>query len=349
MDIERKIHKASTTTFIIGMIVLISVSISVFLYLTNRVRRDEERGLLLRVQSIAAIINPSQIEQLSGTDADINNPTYVSIKDSLTKLHSINSDTRFVYLMGLRDDRQFFFADSEDPSSKDYSPPGQWYDDATDLDIANHKNGISYIHGPYHDSWGTWISAYAPVYDQISGQTVAMVGMDVDSTHFMNIIRIAQGIVIIISLLVILILFLGLKDLQREIRNSADLNAINNQIQIDKDHLIEASTLGGICMSTWYATRKIVELNSQGVSLLGLKSHKINEEEIKNYVPLKDQENIKSKIEKASDGESIVVDHQLIISNGQTIQARSSGKIRKDSHGNLVSIVFATVPLTNTV
>ena len=348
MDSDKKIHKVSTTTFVIGIIVVIFISIGVLLYITNRVRGEEEKGLLLRAQSVAAIINPSQIQQLSGTDADINNPTYISIKESLTKLHTINSDTRFVYLMGLRENRQFFFVDSEDPSSADYSPPGQWYDDATDLDITNHKNGISYIHGPYNDSWGNWISAYAPVYDQIRGQTVAMVGMDVDSTNFINIIRVAQATVILISLLVILVLLLGLMNLNKEIKNLEELTSINYQIQIDKDHLVEASTLGGVCMSAWYAAQKIIELNSQGVSLLGLKSHKINEEEIKNYVPLDDQNNIKSKIEKATDGESVVVDHSLIIPNGQTIKVRSSGKIRKDSHGNLVSIVFATVTLTST-
>jgi hypothetical protein len=109
--------------------------------------------------------------------------------------------------MGLNGDTQFFYVDSEDPSSPDYSHPGQVYPDADELDILNHKKGIAYTKGPYTDSWGSWFSATAPILSK-DGTVLAMVGMDIKSEDVLLRIAIVKKATMIIGGLVFLSLLL---------------------------------------------------------------------------------------------------------------------------------------------
>jgi sensor histidine kinase regulating citrate/malate metabolism len=178
------------------------------MYVGKKTELDETNGLLVRAETIAATINPESIKSLSATLDDLNKPAYQDLKSVMTKLHAVNKDTRFVYVMGLADDKQFFYVDSEDPNSKDYSYPGQPYNDADAGDIANHKDGKAYTKGPYVDQWGRWFSAYAPIWDK-DGHVVGLVGMDIAAENLLLRISIVkQAIMIISSLLFLSVLLL---------------------------------------------------------------------------------------------------------------------------------------------
>lgn len=172
-------------------------------YLGQKVELDERNGLLLRAQTIAGMLEADDIKTLAGDETDLENPTYQKLKATMVRVHEINKDTRFVYIMGLKNDQQFFYVDSEDPSSEDYSYPGQPYDDALETDIYNHQNGIAYTNGPYTDAWGRWFSAYAPVFDE-NHTVVGLVGMDIEARQLLLRIKIVREGTIIISLLVFL-------------------------------------------------------------------------------------------------------------------------------------------------
>lgn len=138
----------------------------------------ERKDLARLADAIALIIKPTQVQSLAGNESDLSNENYQALKRSLIEIRGENEDVRFVYILGLKDDKQFFYVDSEDPSSSDYSYPGQPYDDALEADIKNHKEGNSYTFGPYTDSWGEWVSAYAPV-KTADGMVTGMVGLDI--------------------------------------------------------------------------------------------------------------------------------------------------------------------------
>lgn len=187
---------------VIGVLVLISN-----MYIKKQIIEDEKYGLMVRVGTVAKLIDPKEVESLKGSEEDLKSPTYINLKKKLTEAQKFNTDTKFFYIMGLKDGKQFFYVDSEDPSSKDYSYPGQEYKEADALDLANHKNGTSYTKGPYKDSWGNWFSAYAPITDD-QKNVVGMVGIDSSVEKVLLKIKIAKEAVAMIGLLLYLSIIL---------------------------------------------------------------------------------------------------------------------------------------------
>src|SRR5438046_144756 len=75
--------------------------------------RSVRGSLLSRAETIAAGIHVDEIKNLFGSPQDINRIDYNKIKQSMINIVSKNPDARFVYLMGFRDNKLFFYADSE--------------------------------------------------------------------------------------------------------------------------------------------------------------------------------------------------------------------------------------------
>ena len=67
-----------------------------------------------------------------------------------------------------KDDGIYIAVDSEPPSSKDYSPPGQKYEEATQTDFLAFTNSETIITPVFTDRWGTWISVMVPITDDTS-------------------------------------------------------------------------------------------------------------------------------------------------------------------------------------
>ena len=163
---------------VFAIALVVSSGLALMDYALDKVDSSQRESLLFRAGTIALTLDPAQIQSLSGSSADLNTENYQTLKRSLIEIRALNKDVRFVYILGLRNNKQFFYVDSEDPSSEDYSFPGQVYEDALPEDIANHKAGNSYTFGPYADSWGEWVSAYAPV-KTADGKVAGMVGLDI--------------------------------------------------------------------------------------------------------------------------------------------------------------------------
>ena len=212
------------TISILFLIVIITIGTFLTLHVGDSMKQDEETNLLLRAEMLATMIDVQKVADLSGTEDDINNPSYQSIKEVLTKLRMLNTDTRFIYLMGMNENRQqFFYVDSESTTSEDYSAPGDLYLDATERDIINHSAGIPYTYGPYTDSWGEWVSAYAPIHDE-DGTVLAMVGMDVTADRILLRIHIVQQAIILIFGLIFFITLLFMLHVRSSICKDAHVS-----------------------------------------------------------------------------------------------------------------------------
>lgn len=175
---------------------------------------SKKNSLLLRAGTIALSLNPDEVASLEGNESDLQSENYKTLKRSLTGVRALNNDVRFVYIMGVKDDHQFFYVDSEDPSSPDYSYPGQPYNDFFPEEIKYFNEGKSYTMGPYSDAWGEWYTAMAPVITE-EQEVVGMVGLDIAAEDIelrMAIIQ-AAGLVIIglICLCIITLILFWLK------------------------------------------------------------------------------------------------------------------------------------------
>ena len=163
--------------------VIIVVGALLSLYIHSLVTRTDLESLGRGSQLIASSIDVSEIESLSGSEEDLENPAYISLKSKLTKLRSVENSVRFIYLTGMRDGEVFFYVDSESPESEDYSPPGQIYDEADQSFFDAFNNKFPNVTGPTTDRWGTWITALAPIIDPETKEVVALVGMDMDASR----------------------------------------------------------------------------------------------------------------------------------------------------------------------
>jgi PAS domain S-box-containing protein len=144
--------------------------------------RKMRADLLQQTRLVAQAVEIKRVLALSATETDLDNPHYLQLKEKLAAVRSANPQCRFVYLMGRRaDGTVFFFVDSEPASSKDYSPPGQVYDEVPAGFRRVFDTRTTTVEGPVTDRWGTWVSALVPLIDLQNGAVVAVLAMDIDA------------------------------------------------------------------------------------------------------------------------------------------------------------------------
>ncbi len=148
----------------------------------RRADRVLRADLLRQTRLVALAMDFESIQALSGTEADLGSPDYRRLKEQLTAVRSAGSQCRFVYLMGRKADGAiFFFVDSEPSGSRDYSPPGQLYEEVSAGFRRVFDARIEVVEGPVADRWGVWVSALVPLVDPLNGAVVAVLGMDIDA------------------------------------------------------------------------------------------------------------------------------------------------------------------------
>lgn len=145
--------------------------------------RENRENIELRAAAASGHLPIESIESLGGNDADLERPEYAVLKQYLTDELAWQKDVRFLYLLGKDEDGEFFFyADSEASTSRDYSPPGQRYPEATAKMYTAFDTDTSAIEGPVRDRWGSWVSVYVPV-RTYAGER-ALFGMDISATRY---------------------------------------------------------------------------------------------------------------------------------------------------------------------
>lgn len=181
-------------------------SVALKYYLIDMGIRD---SLEERAKATAMLISGEDVSKLSGSIADLEDENYQKIKKKLYDMSMANSDVRFVYIMGLRGSRVFFYADSEPSDSVDYSPPGQLYTEASSQLLKIFIDGVPFTEGPIADRWGDWVSAFAPIYfiDQNGITKMAgVIGMDMDARLMRT--QVYEGVLLVAFFVVVAELFL---------------------------------------------------------------------------------------------------------------------------------------------
>lgn len=168
----------------VGVAILaLGVASSAYVYVM--VDRTSRAHLVDRAQTIAQAVPAAGLADISAHPGREDGESYLALKSLLVRMRDANHDARFIYVVGRHSDGSlYFYADSEDAGSPDYSPPGQAYPEATLLMNDVLTRGVSGTDGPDRDRWGVWISGYAPIYDQ-TGRIVALIGLDIPAFEFL--------------------------------------------------------------------------------------------------------------------------------------------------------------------
>jgi PAS domain S-box-containing protein len=211
-------HTKKTASYFLMSLPFLAAALTAGWSLTNLIASVEDADsrlqLLSRTKTAAAALDHRLIAQLTGTAADTNAPVYAQVRERLHSVRQSTVDTRFVYLFALRGSQVVFLADSEAETSKDYSPPGQVYEEASPTVRQALAGGGAFLEGPLADRWGVWLSAFAPVCAGDNARPLALLGMDVAVSSWQISLYYhrlsALGLTLFVSLL-ILTLFAGLQ------------------------------------------------------------------------------------------------------------------------------------------
>lgn len=147
--------------------------------------RSMREELLRQTRLLTETIQLDQVRALSGTGEDLLLPEYRRFKEQFRYALQAFPRSKFLTLVGRRPDGTvFFYADSELPGSEDESPPGDVYEemDPGFLPAFEEKRPVTV--GPITDRWGTWVSTWHPVSDPATGETVAVLALDIDGGHW---------------------------------------------------------------------------------------------------------------------------------------------------------------------
>ncbi len=189
---------------VLALLMLLGIASSVYVYVqVDQVRRTH---ILERVSTIAEAIPREDLVSLSGSEADLAVPSYQQVKELLGRMRLANHDARFIYVIGKNAESElFFYADSEDSSSPDYSPPGQVYFEATPAMHEFFIDGMPRTEGPDRDRWGIWISGYAPILAP-DGRVLAMLGMDLPANQYLIDVLAYSSLPLLVAVLLSIVL-----------------------------------------------------------------------------------------------------------------------------------------------
>ena len=152
-----------------------------------------QRASILNIsQHVVTTIDPEMIKDLAASPEDVDRPAYQVLKSRLQHLHSAMTSVRFIYLMRMVKGKVVFLVDSEPAGSKDESPPGQVYDEASPRTYEVFVSGKGIVDDPSVDRWGTWISAYSPLNDGRTGELIAVLGVDLSAHDFNLAVALAR-------------------------------------------------------------------------------------------------------------------------------------------------------------
>jgi PAS domain S-box-containing protein len=172
---------------------------------TDRSMRED---LLTETALASTGIDARDLFPLNGSATDLKSTYYTDLKEQLAQVREAHPLCRFAYVMGRRTDGTvFFYADSESPESRDYSPPGQVYAEANETAVGSvFSTGIASVAGPMSDRWGVWVSGLVPVVDPANGRVVGLFGMDVDARDWNGQVLVSTGPPIAMTLLILVLL-----------------------------------------------------------------------------------------------------------------------------------------------
>ena len=129
----------------------------------------QKKSLISRVETVASLLSPEDIGSID------------LLKEKFKGVVEANDDIRFAYALANTSEGVIFIADSEDPSSPDYSPYGQVYDEASDVLLQTFISKVS-SYEIEEDRWGTWFSALTPI--TLDDQSVVVIGLDIDAGSY---------------------------------------------------------------------------------------------------------------------------------------------------------------------
>jgi GAF domain-containing protein/HAMP domain-containing protein len=140
---------------------------------------DGFKNRLLGITRVAALQqNGDEFAQVTSAE----DPLYESIRIRNTKILNSDPDLVFVYTMRKDENGIYFVVDAGDPANPDFSAYGDRYEEPSETLFKNFdvlKEAV--VESDFYtDEFGTFLSAYAPIYAS-DGKQVGVIGVDISA------------------------------------------------------------------------------------------------------------------------------------------------------------------------
>jgi hypothetical protein len=206
-------HQTKLIAAAIVAVVIISALTAFAYYRSNEALRDTTKaGLESTAGVMATQINASDLQGLK--PGDENTPQYLAVAAKLRTMRSMNDYLLNAYIVKVNttDQSATFLVDDLYPLDPSGSARIGQADTSPDkMQIFAALSGPTTSPAPYTDSWGSFMSAYAPIDDSAAGSngnTYAVLGLDVSANDY--IAATSQGGWIIATGAVSIVIVLGL-------------------------------------------------------------------------------------------------------------------------------------------
>lgn len=194
-------------------------------WIVLRIENDMRESLIWESKMMAKSISPLRIKSLTGSFSDTALADYKRLKEQLIDVASAHDKYRFISLVGYKDNSNYFlYLDSELPDSKDYSPPGEFFNSFPKDYYLLFKDKNADIFGPADTKWGKLVTASVPITDARTNQTIAVLDIDVDARDW-NISLLRKSILpigMLVALIITLISIFNLRLKSRALRQSEE-------------------------------------------------------------------------------------------------------------------------------
>ncbi|MGE5474388.1 MAG: PAS domain S-box protein, partial [Ignavibacteriales bacterium] len=276
-NIFKKAATLNTVLYILMGLLIIAGPIYLHFKWVEASQETSEQALKIARIAKAGFLEGA-IRQLVRSPNITKEPPFHDVKVGLEELVKINKDVRFAYIFARTNKNLRIIADSEEVGSKDYSPPGQIYVEASRETMKPFIDGKAIITRPVTDRWGSWVSVLVPIQDNKTGEIFAVLGMDYPANAWNNYAfhQTLQLGIIVLTILLLLAAIYRLLNRNMVLKNERNkLNLANEKIEKAKNNFDNFFNTINDLVFVVNKESKIVDINDTVCKRLNYKEEEI--------------------------------------------------------------------------
>jgi len=170
---------STSTIFILVLVSMVYFFLLIFA-IEDIAKNSLKRSLNTSVNICSSIIDPDEIEKLTEYEQE-KSPVFINYRKSIKDIKKEVEDIKFVYIVRQTGTNITYIIDCGDDVSEQ-AKLGEIYDDAGDglKELFNNPiEGVTFEREYYTDKWGTFLSAYKPIFK--NGKIIYAVCSDIKS------------------------------------------------------------------------------------------------------------------------------------------------------------------------
>lgn len=178
--------------FILILALISVLSINFFYSNAHYILRENLRRRLIGIAATAALMIDGDQHELLREPSDKKNPVFKELRAILTRVKNANPGITYIYTMRKTDDPntfEFVIDEGEEidenengiiDEEEETAEIGEPYDVSLYPELRDSYDGPTADRIMQTDQWGTWLSGYAPIYDD-KMEPIGIVGIDMDA------------------------------------------------------------------------------------------------------------------------------------------------------------------------